>query len=349
MRMPALAVLIVTHAASVTAAPTCKYKIELLTPSMAGYDFCLASGLSDKGYTVGTCTQEQGEETRAFLYRGGVTTNVGVLSGFNQGRGFGVNNHGDVVGYSGVSFDPTLNDAFLFHAGAMENIEQWASFAMGDTVASDINDAGQIIGSDDYDRAVYWQAGQDPIYLAGEIPTRANAINASGQIVGAAQFGSGRHIVRWDNLVPVDLGALPGGYSEGNDIADNGFIAGTGFTPQGARAFFYDPGTAQLTVIGTLGGANSYGNGVSSAGVVVGYATDPGAGWNGFVWRSGRLYELDQLVSGNSPTDPWDIQSALAINEKGEILALAYNSTSTGYLLLHPQTCGPFSSRCCPF
>lgn len=333
-------------------AAICKYKIEVLAPSMEGYDFCSVAALNDRGDVAGTCSQDQGEEKRAFLYRGGVTTNVGVLSGFNQGAGFGLNNLRELVGYSGVSFDPSTNDAHLYRGGALVDIELWAtSFPMFDTWAVDINDVGEIVGVDDYDHAVYWVEGQEPIYLA-DYGSHALGINEQGQIAGSAFFGAERHAVRWDGpLSMVDLGTMPGGmFAEAKAIAENGFMAGTGSTTGGVRAFFYNPAGGGLQAIGTFGGSTSSASSVSSQGLVVGYAHDPAQSWRGFVWRKGRLYRLTDLLQDNPPGDPWNVYSALDINEKGVILAGAYSSTSSAYLLLHPQSCSLSSSRaCCPF
>ena len=215
-------------------AQICKYKIEVLQPAIAGYDYCFPSALSDKSHVVGTCHQENGEEKRAFVLLHGVTTNVGVLPGYNQGWGAGVNNYGDVVGQSGLSFDPFDNKAHYYTAGTWFDLETWTQDPVGDTMAHDINDVGEIVGTDDYDRAVYWLNGT-MTYL-GDWGTRAFAINAVGQIAGSA---SG-HAVRWDGFTMVDLGGMPGGtWAEALAIADNGNIAGWGHTPAGLRGFFF--------------------------------------------------------------------------------------------------------------
>lgn len=270
------------------AAAVCKYKIEVLQPSMAGYDYCWVSALNDVGQVTGTCTQDPGEEKRAYLYRGGVTVDVGVLSGFNQGYGLGLNNRGHVVGYSTLSFDPAWFDAHLYRGGPLIS----------------------------------------------------------------ATFPSGRHAVRWDGpTTMVDLGTLPGGaFSEARGIADNGTMAGVASTSAGLRGFFYSPAQVGLQAIGTFGGSTSSAAAVSSKGLVVGYAHDSLQNWRGFVWRKGRLYQLNALLDGNTGRDPWNVVSALDINEKGQILALAYTTSSTGYVLLHPNDCTVSSSNaCCPF
>jgi probable HAF family extracellular repeat protein len=334
-------------------AAICKYKIEVLQPSMAGYDWCFATALSDKGHVVGTCLQEFGEETRAFLHALGVTTSIGVLPSFNQGRGNGVNNHGEVVGSSGLSFDPWPVDAHLWrNGGPLENLEMWASFPMLDTIATDVNDAGEIVGTDDYNQAVYWLAGQDPIYLAS-YSSRANAINNAGQIGGVGPDG---HAARWDNLAIVDLGILPGGgFAEVHDIAENGFVAGWGNSSippaPGFRGFFHDASsTPGLKMIGTFGGSSSMAFGVSSDGQVVGNATDATGAGRGFVWRKDKLHDLNDLLDSNPPADPWFVHGAVDINENGQILVSASNRVTAAYLLLHPRSCTLASSlACCPF
>ncbi len=343
---------VVFLAAGEASAAICKYKIEQLTPSIAGYDYCWAAALNDVGQVTGTCAQDPGEEKRVFLYRGGVTSDLGVLSGFNQGYGNGLNNLGHVVGSSGVSFDPSSNDAHFYRGGPLIDIELWATtFSMFDTYASDINDSDEIVGVDDYDRAVYWVEGQEPIYLA-DYGSKAYAINVAGQIAGSASFGSERHAVRWDGPTSmVDLGTFPGsGFAEARGIADNGYLAGVGSVSGGLRGFFYSPAGGGLQAIGTFGGTTSSAAAVSSKGLVVGYAHDAQQSWRGFVWRKGRLYQLNNLLDNNTGRDPWNVISALDINEKGDILVIAYTTTSTGYLLLHPQSCALTSSLgCCPF
>lgn len=334
-------------------AAICKYKFEVVQPSMVDYDWCAATALSDKGHVVGTCFQEFGEETRAFLHALGVTTNIGVLPSFNQGRGNGVNNHGDVVGSSGLSFDPWPVDAHVWrNGGPLENIEAWASFPMLDTVATDINDGGEIVGMDDYGQAVYWLEGQDPIYLA-TYHSRANAINNAGQIGGIGPDG---HAARWDSFTIVDLGILPGGgFAEVMDLAENGAVAGWGNSSNppspGFRGFFHDSSsTPGLKIIGTFGGNSSFAYGVSSDGLVVGNASDASQNTRGFVWRKDKLYDLNNLLDANPPADPWFIYGAVDINEKGQILVSAANSVTSAYLLLHPRSCTLTSSRvCCPF
>ena len=335
-------------------AAICKYTIEVLQPSIPGYDDCWAAALNEVDQVAGTCAQDPGEEKRVFLYRAGVTIDAGVLSGFNQGYGYGLNNHGHVVGFSAISFDPSANDAHLYRGGPLEDVELWATtFSMFDTWANDINDAGEIVGIDDYDHAVYWVEGHEPIYLA-DYGSKAFAINEAGQIAGSATFGSERHAARWDGPFSiVDLGTLPGGaFSEARDIAENGSIAGVASSPDGLRGFFHDPAAPGLGLqrIGTFGGSSSTATAVSSLGQVVGYANDAQQGSHGFLWRKGLLYDLDQLLHHNPSSDPWHLFTALDINEKGVILASAYTSSTGAYVLLRPQSCSLSSSQaCCPF
>ena len=153
-----------------------------------------ATAINNKGQAAGYFVT--GGQGHAFLYSNGSgLQDIGTLPGGVSALATGLNDSGDVVGYSdgitnGTSFG---NHAFLYHNGAMTDIgalinPQYASFADG------INNAGDIVGEAG-NTGFLFHNGQnfdlnnliDPS-LGWNIRT-ATAINDNGQIIGYGNLG----------------------------------------------------------------------------------------------------------------------------------------------------------------
>src|SRR5215211_5122081 len=79
-----------------------------------GYD------LNEAGQVVGTFVNAAGQ-SRAFLWDDGVLTDLGTLGGDSSWAG-GLNDAGQVVGYSRVAPGSTATDAFLWENGVMTGL-----------------------------------------------------------------------------------------------------------------------------------------------------------------------------------------------------------------------------------
>lgn len=220
--------------------------------------------------------------TRAFLYSNGAMTSLGTLGG-TASVGFGVNNLGQATGYSLTSGDAS-SYAFLYSNGTMTNLG-----ALGGTgsIGYGINDAGQVTGL---------------AYIGGNVAYHAFVSN---------------------NGSMADLGTLDGhNYSEGQAINGSGQVAGTSCVTSGGncRAFLYDNGT--MLNLGALGGLASFGNGLNSAGQVVGsilVGTDyrDRAIHNAFLYSGGEMVDLNTLID---PSAGWTLSVATDINDSGQIV-----------------------------
>jgi probable HAF family extracellular repeat protein len=124
-----------------------------------------------------------------------------------------------------------------------------------------------------------------------------------------------------------DVVYLPTGGSA-NAINEQNLIVGTSAnsSSEPAFAFLYDGVTVQN--LGTLGGARSGANDINELNEVVGYS-ETSTGNHAFLW-DGAMQDLNDLIS-----DPdWVLESALAINEAGEIVGAGLlNGESHGFLL----------------
>ncbi|HEU0292451.1 MAG TPA: hypothetical protein VFR47_06930 [Anaerolineales bacterium] len=186
-----------------------------------------------------------------------IVQDLGALPGDSSSVAWGINQQGDVVGWSN---GPNGTRAFLFtDAGGMVALPGLPDKPR--TIARRINDAGDIVGT----------------------------ANAGGTDLG--------HAVRWRGGAIKDLGTLGAGtYSEGWGINNFGDVVGDSYTDKGSfsgiHAFLYTDanGLVDLTPTSDTGRARD----INDAGQVTGYKTAFG-GYHAFRWTSGTFEDLGVL------------------------------------------------------
>lgn len=211
------------------------------------------------------------------------------------------------------------------------------------SIATSINNAGQVVGiaestiSSDTHGFIY-QGGTltdlNPTF--GGTNSNAQAINASGQIVG---FSDNSGVIDTGGTITT-IPTLAGGYN-GNSalaISNNGLVAGEAFTYSAGNyrpyeAYVYDPSHG-LSDIGNLGG-NSQAVGINNSGQVVGESDVTGGGQHAFLYQytfgsSSTMQDLGTLPGGSNSV-------ANAINNAGEIVG-ASDETGNAYqaAIFHP-------------
>jgi len=187
---------------------------------------------------------------------GFVVEDLGALPGDASSVAWAINARGDVVGWSNGAAGTR---AFLFtDAAGLTALPGLPDRPR--TVARDINDAGEIVGS----------------------------ANAGGTDIG--------HAVVWSGGSIQDLGTLgTGAYSEAWGINNTGQVVGYSYTNGGGfpyHAFLYTPSVGMVDL--TPESDTGYATDINDAGQVTGYKTAFG-GYHAFRWQEGSFVDLGVL------------------------------------------------------
>jgi probable HAF family extracellular repeat protein len=218
-------------------------------PTLGGY-VAQATDLNKGGESIGeaqntildsTCLPFTYQQNKPVIWKKGKIQELPTISGDPDGQGFGINDHGQVVGATGNCFN-------LFHAVLWQNDTVIDLGRLGGTnstfeVAFGINNLGQVVGRSDLPgdttfHAFLWQDGvmNDLGTLPGYFSSEGQSINDKGQVVGQSctvDFSNCSAILL-ENGGMIDLNSLVATNSplyllEGLDINSQGQIVGFAF------------------------------------------------------------------------------------------------------------------------
>jgi probable HAF family extracellular repeat protein len=245
---------------------------------------------------------------------------------YTRGVAVAINNHNQVVAYTETVRDGLLESsrAFLWDNGTVQDL---GTLGPANTIPSDINDRGQIVGWSRGDfvsaaHAFFWDHGtmQDlgEVLVYGSDQPRFNhvRINDRGQVLGNRPGGQA---FLWENgvtqTVTLDFATA---------LNDRGQVAGWVWRNSSGirlrRAAVWEDGV--VTELGTLGGADSWANAISHTGWVVGGSrTGPNEFGNpemhAFRWREGRMEDLGR--SGETSSGRPEGWQATLVNDPGQV------------------------------
>ena len=210
-----------------------------------------ASDINESGHIAGSWKDPAtGSATRAFLWEDGTMTDLGTLGG-NTSHATGVNDYGQVVGFSSTASGTSARAstrAFLWENGTMTRLG-----TLGDnyTVAKDINNSAQVVGYSKMDSVTHafpWEDGDmtDLGTLRGS-SSIATRINDVGEVVGYIEYdprpdSALHHAFLWTDGTMIDLNDAidPGSgfrLAIARDINESGQIVGKGYIRGEQHAF----------------------------------------------------------------------------------------------------------------
>jgi probable HAF family extracellular repeat protein len=274
---------------------------------LPGFLDAYAHGINDSGEIAGYCDQFSGIE-RGFLYANGGMTKLETLAtpptllGYSEA--YAINRAGQVVGTATLT-DTAINHAVLWSGSSKTDLGALGG-ATYNSSAFGLNNAGVIVGESEVTASIYAHAFSysnnvmtDLGTLPGGFFSRANAVNASGVIVGES-----------DTLV-------------GAGTATHAFVCTNG------------PGSIQD--LGTLGGSQSSAAAINSAGQIVGYAVDSNGVSRAFLYTNSKMVDLNSLIPPNSSWT--NLEAATGINDTGQITGYGHlaNGSFHSFLLTPAQ------------
>lgn len=272
-------------------------------------------------------------EEQALLWskKTGLKELVSLEGGFSGA--LGINDHGDVVGFSANGADNP--DAVLWprKGGVLDFGNE------GDaSQANAINDAGQIAGTN-FDffapSAFFWSAKSGEVDILPPSPGTSfgtTAISSHGTVVGSMIGANGPSSFIWTKATGLKVIPLSPSYATG---INRGFVVGSSAClaprPCGAfHAFIWSRyGSFDL---GTLPGDNSSAaSAINSRLQIVGVSLNSSGIARAFFWRPGHpMMDLNKLVHAPG----WVLNSATSINDRAQIVGSGtLNGVAHGFLL----------------
>ena len=176
--------------------------------------------------------------------------------------------------------------------------------------------------------------------LPGQVYSRANGVNAIGQVVGYSSLqrdSTDSHAFMWTSQTGmIDIGTLGGSYAQAYAINDAGYVTGASQTQTWGpmvitHAFIYRLPSPpyqrhdKMVDLGVLGGLSSYGMAINSYNHVVGYSTikPNDEDVHGFLHDGNKMIDLGSLGASGKRWGS-DVSVALGVNNLDQVVGYTY-------------------------
>lgn len=316
-----------------------------------GGTFSEARDVNDLGQVTGDSLVASGDAYHAYIYKNGAMTDISAQPEWvNLGRG--INNAGQVVGYTATSWsqEQVKVTPFLYKNGVMKIISNNPGSANG------INDFGVVVGTTQPGACcttkgfIYKNGAMSLLGTLGGASSAAAAINNIGQVVGISdtRSNSSQHAFLYSTNRMIDLGTLGGATSSALAINDLGQVVGESTLRNlASHAFLYAGG--RMRDLGTLGSTFSRAYGINNFGQVVGLSsTAANPEQIPFLYTNGKMVAVNALPGVQE--SGWVLFDAVAINNLGQIVGRgSFRGQQHAYLLTPPRCDGPRDAISSPF
>ena len=313
--------------------PAPRYRLVLLPPAGPGANQPLS--INNAHVVVGVAGQQF--SGNAALWAGGTAVDLGTGDGsvFEQSSANKITDSGLIVGSTGFATNQLQHAAF-YQAGrwidAGTGFDGPTAFATFRSVNSSMVAVGQRSPfvpdlqhfKDLRTEAFAWKAGVFTTISLGGKNGQAFDVNANGVVVGQSEAANRTpHAFAWQNGKAADLGRATGIQADLQSVA---FAVNRSGQSVGYAVFNpFDGYEAALWIgnraydLGHIGGVSgSEALGLNDRGVVVGRSSVDFESDHAFVWKAGRMYDLNDLLV-NKPARNVVLESANAIAADGTI------------------------------
>lgn len=269
-----------------------------LLPSLGG-QFTFASSINSSGVVAGSANLAGDTITHAAIWDRDLSrvTDLGTLGGPTSAA-LWLNNSSQVVGDSGTSNGADVH-AFFWDRGKLIDL---GSLGGATSLATGVNDSALVVGQSDVTTEL------DPVF---GIPAFHGFTSARGKL--------------------NDVGNIFGGnFNYAQTVNDRGDIVGAADLAGDLTAHAFLIRNGSIVDLGTVAGdTNSAAFGINNRGQIVGISAlsfspppiPPVDNWlcpcHAAIWENGKATDLNTVIPANTG---WQLISAVAINDKGEIV-----------------------------
>jgi probable HAF family extracellular repeat protein len=320
-----------------------------------------AFSVAENGRAVGMGLPDPAQMEQAILWDASGTTLLPYLTDTERAWAYDISEQGDSVGecqdwvWLGHMYEVTPY-AVKWAGGVPVTVSSLATTAPPDLHLRDarrITEKGLIMGMGRYDatsiiRAWLFEDGvvTDLGSLKQDGSSEPFDMNEQGHIVGwASDPGNWNHACLWKDGQVIDLHdplVIEGPISSARGINEFGMIVGgADFVDDLMNyetAAVWDDG--KIVNLGVFGGPQSFAHDVNDFGVVVGESTTDTDGIHAFIWRGGKMIDLNDLIP---PKSGWKLEAAFAVNNSEWIVGRGLVNYFPRPFLLVPDQKGGFA------
>jgi len=285
-----------------------------------------AYDINNSSMVTGIYNNDLGDQ-RAFVYKNGTLTDIGLEQDTGYQRAYAINDSGFSVGgrYLNAS---NVERGYLYDSTADTYVDIPSSDnPLSATWVYGINNSNQVTGYEidatTGERfATFYENGVTTLLpQIGGTRSEGRSINEQGHIVGfgydASDLYENRKAYYYDGTTAYNLGTLGGTSSRAYDINESNEIVGRAKLADGTEhAFFWKDNV--MTDLGTLGGTSCTATGINEAGQIIGVSYINATDYHAFIYDDDTMYDLNDYIIDSSGQIV--ITAARGINDSGDII-----------------------------